>query len=483
MTALQQYVAKGVGSLSRFRRRLSTAVICCGAIFAVSLTPASAAAPAEAWTAPVIAVVGGRIIDGYGQAPIENGTVLIEGEKIVAVGSNAEVAVPAGAKVIDASGRTVLPGMIELHAHLLAVGHGDYRRYFQWLEQHKDKYSYERMMEISARQLLLSGITTAVDLGGPLKPSLAVRDKIARGEITGPRLMVAGPWLVPQGALFPETSLMVGNSTEAAIKAVQGNVDAGVDIIKIQGRLNAAQYKAAADTAHKGGILITAHVNGPDEIMDAVNGGIDILQHVGAGQRPTYSDDLVKAVINHNVAVVPTAAGAGSMMETVKFPERLQDPVLKALTPPDIWAEMQDSFKDYRRLGYFRNAQKAEMLRADSLKQWLTSGATVGIGTDNGVPLTFHTDALWQIGKIYADLGMTPMWVITAMTRVNASIIGKGNEIGTLEPGKYADLVIVRGDPLDDLENLANVETVIKNGAVYKGGLTLSFEGEEGQTK
>lgn len=447
------------------------------------MTPAAAAIPAEAWTAPTIAVVGGRIIDGYGQAPIENGTVLIKGERIVAVGSKAEVAVPADAKIVDASGRTVIPGMIELHAHLLSVGDGEYSRWFRWLETNKERWPFQRVMDLSARQLLLSGVTTAVDLGGPLEESLSVRDRVANGEIPGPRLMMSGPWLVPQGALFPRTSLMVGSSVDAAVKAVEGNIKAGVDIIKIQGRLNAAQYKAVADTAHKANIKVTAHINGEEEIWDAINGGIDILQHVGSASRPTYSDKLVTEIVNRNIPVVPTAASSGSLPATVKFPGRLQDPILKALTPPDLWAEMQDSYKEYRRLGYFGNPDRADKLRTASLQQWLKSGARVGIGTDNGVPLTFHTDALWMLGKIYADAGATPMWVITSMTRVNAGIIGKQRDIGTIEPGKYADLVILRGDPLDDLSALANVETVIKNGAVYKGGLTLSFEGDAGQAK
>jgi imidazolonepropionase-like amidohydrolase len=143
---------------------------------------------------------------------------------------------------------------------------------------------------------------------------------------------------------------------------------------------------------------------------------------------------------------------------------------------------MQDSFKDYRRLAYFANPDKADLLRADSLKQWLFSGANFGIGTDNGVPLTFHTDALWMLGKIYTSLGVSPMWVIDHMTRINARILKK-KDVGTIEPGKLADLVILRGDPLNDLSDLANVETVIKNGEVYKGGLTLSFEDKDGQAK
>lgn len=483
MAKSSHHATEAGGSPWRLLRRLSATLLCCSAIVAVSPVPAAAATPPEAWTAPTIAVVGGRIIDGYGQAPIENGTVLIKGERIVAVGSRAEVPVPPDAKVIDASGRTVIPGMIEMHAHLITMGHGNYPRWFKWLDEHKDKYPLEKIMEISARQLLASGVTTAVDLGAPLEPSLQVRDRINKGEVMGPRLMVSGPWIIPKAAIFPaESSRVVGYSAEAAAKATQANVDAGVDIIKAHGDLTGEQYKAIADVAHKGGIMVTAHINDEDAIWNALKAHVDILQHVGSASRPTYSDAMVKAVVNSNTAIVPTAASSGSLPATVKFPERLQDPILKTLTPPDIWAEMQDSFKDYRRLGYFGYPEKADLLRAASLKQWLDSGARFGIGTDNGVPLTFHTDALIMLGKIYVSLGASPMWVIDSMTRVNAQILRK-KDVGTIEPGKYADLVILRGDPLDNLSALANVETVIKDGAVYKGGLTLSFENRDGQPR
>lgn len=474
---------KGIRPRSRLRRRLSAALLSCGAVLALSATPAAALAP-DAWTAPTIAVVGARIIDGYGQAPIENGAILIKGQRIVAVGSKAEVAIPAGTKIIDASGRTVIPGMIEMHAHLITLGHGNYQRWFQWLDQHKAKYPTEKIMEISARQLLASGVTTAVDLGAPLQPSLQVRDKINKGEVMGPRLMVSGPWIIPRAGIFPDSSSrVVGNSTEAAARETQANVDAGVDIIKAHGDLTAEQYKAIADVAHKGKILVTAHINDEDAIWNALKAKIDILQHVGSAARPTYSDAMVKAVVNSNTAIVPTAAGSYTLPSTIKFPERLQDPILKTLTPPDIWDEIQDSLKDIRRVGYFQNMERADALREASLKQWLTSGVRFGIGTDNGVPATFHTDALILIGQLYVNMGMSPMWVINSMTRVNANILGKGREIGTIEPGKYADLVILRGDPLNNLAALANVETVIKNGEVYKGGMTLSFEDKGNQAK
>lgn len=484
MSNLPQQGTKGVRSRSRIGRRLSAVLISCSAIVAISLPNAAAALAPEAWTAPAIAVVGGRIIDGYGQPPIEDGAILIRGERIVAVGSRAEVAIPADAKIINASGRTIIPGMVEMHAHLITLGHGNYQRWFQWLEQNKAKYPIEKIMEISSRQLLASGVTTVVDLGAPLQPSLNVRDRINRGEVMGPRLMVSGPWIIPRASIFPaDSSRVVGASVEAAARETKANVDAGVDIIKAHGNLSFEQYKAIADTAHKGGILVTAHINDEPAIYDALKADIDILQHAGSASRPTYSDEMVKAVVISNTAIVPTAAGSYTLPSTTKFPERLQDPILKTLTPPDIWDEIQTSLKDIRRVGYFQNMERANALREASLKQWLKSGVRFGIGTDNGVPATFHTDALILIGQLYVEMGMSPMWVINSMTRVNANILGKGRDIGTIEPGKYADLVILRGDPLNNLAALANVETVIKNGEVYKGGMTLSFEDKGNQAQ
>ena len=142
-------------------------------------------------SAAKLALVGGMLLDGYEVPPIHHAVVLIEGERIVQVGRASEITVPADYEVIDTSGRTMLPGLIDLHADLMILGHGDYSRWFSWLED-EPAISMEQVMAISAKQLLEAGITTAVDLGGPLEPSLAIRDRIANGELAGPRMLVSG---------------------------------------------------------------------------------------------------------------------------------------------------------------------------------------------------------------------------------------------------------------------------------------------------
>ena len=133
---------------------------------------------ADAQNPKRIALVGGMLLNGYELPPVHHAAVLIEGNRIVAAGPAVEIKIPPDATVIDTRGKTMMPGMIELHAHLVVVGAGDYPRWFKWLDEHKDKYPIEKVMEISARQLLMAGITSAIDLGAPLKASITVRDRI-----------------------------------------------------------------------------------------------------------------------------------------------------------------------------------------------------------------------------------------------------------------------------------------------------------------
>src|SRR5436309_1313703 len=152
---------------------------------------AQTAAPA-AQSPRHLALVGGMLIDGNAAQPINHAAVLIEGNKIVKVGPASEVKIPADATVVDTSGMTMMPGMIEAHAHLAILGHGEYGRWFAWLAEHKAQFPPERVFEISAKHLLMAGVTSAIDLGGAMPTSTIVRDRIARGAGPGPRTLVAG---------------------------------------------------------------------------------------------------------------------------------------------------------------------------------------------------------------------------------------------------------------------------------------------------
>jgi len=414
------------------------------------------------------------LLDGYEVPAVHHATILVEGNKIVAVGPATEVKIPADYTVVDTSGRTMMPGLIEPHAHLVIVGHGNYGQWFKWLEEHKDKYPMQSIMELSAKQLLLAGITGAVDLGSPLKESIEVREKIKRNEIPGPRMQMSGPWIIHRAAIFPAYCQIEVKTPEDAAKATEQLIAGGVDVIKAQGGLTYEDLKAISDTAHKHrpSIKVHAHLYEETAVLDAFRAGVDILQHVGSAGVPPYSASTLKLLADSGRPVVPTVAHRPFVYPaTVDFPERLQDPEIKATFPPDMWAEIQDSFKNFHTLGYFQATDREEIYADRDVEQFIKAGVVMGMGTDNGTPMNFHADALWREAKVFVDHGMPPIKVISSLTRINARIMGLQNQTGTIEVGKLADIIVVQGNPLFDITaSLSNVEVVMKDGIIWKGG-------------
>ncbi len=213
-----------------FRRRVLCALLAlaCGSL--VSAQPRKK-----------LALVGGMLLDGYEVPPLHHAAVVIEGNRIVQVGRAAEVTIPPDAEVIDTSGRVMLPGLIDLHVHLIILGHGDYARWDPWIAEN---HLVERVMEISAKQLLMAGVTSAVDLGGTLKESLSVRDRIRKGAIPGPRMWMSGPWITRSlGDYSPvlDDQILVDTPEDAA-RATEKLAKAGVDVIKAYVELGPAHY-------------------------------------------------------------------------------------------------------------------------------------------------------------------------------------------------------------------------------------------------
>ncbi len=437
------------------------------AIVAVPEGQQPAARPAQK-----LALVGGMLLDGYEAPPIHHAAILIEGDKIVRVGPAASMTIPPDYTVVDTSGRTMMPGMIELHAHLVILGHGNYGTWFPWVDAHGDSAMLTRVMEVSAKQLLNAGITSAVDLGAPLKESIDVRDRIARGEIPGPRMSMSGPWLTRTPAVFP-ASYQIALTTQLVASEVERLADAGVDVIKAHSGLTRDDYQAIAATAHKRGLRVHAHVYAERDVRNALETGIDALTHAGsAGTAPPYSKELVTDIVNAGRPVVITAAHRSWIYpDTAEFPERLQDPQLEKDLPADVYTEVQDSLKNWRALPYFARTDREMLFRERGVKQFTEAGAVIGMGTDSGTPMNFHTEALWREAKVHVDMGMPPLRVISSLTRIGANILGKQRALGTIEPGKLADIIVVNGNPLFDIVALSHVEAVVKGGAILKGGM------------
>jgi imidazolonepropionase-like amidohydrolase len=412
-----------------------------------------------------VAFVGGMLLDGYEAEPMHHAVVVVDGARIVAAGPQSSTPVPSGATVIDIGGRTLMPGLIDAHVHVDLIGHGDYERYYRFL--HGTERLHE-VMPIAAKQMLRAGVTSAIDLGTPFD-ILELRNRIERGEIPGPRLTVSGPWItrVYLEGVPDSYQIMIGSSREATAQARQ-LIEAGADVIKTWAGLTPDDYRAIVDEAHRLGVKVHAHLYHPDAIRAAIDAGVDVLQHVGSAGNFPYDAELVARIAHDRIPIVQTISHRIWVYPaTVAFPERLQDPVHRKDMPSDIYAELIDSFSDLHRLSYFHDIGSEIRHSKVAARQFIDAGAVMGVGTDAASPLNVHTEAMWYEMKALVESGMTPIQVISAATRTNAGILGRFNELGTVEPGKLADLIVVDGNPQADIDALAHVEIVVRDGVIW----------------
>jgi imidazolonepropionase-like amidohydrolase len=415
---------------------------------------------------PTLALVGGRIIDGYEGRPIEDGVVLIAGERIMAVGPRSAVAVPAGTPTIDTRGMSVLPGLADMHVHLMIVGHGDYEH---WDKTYRSRFRSE-IMPAAAKQLLKSGVTFARDLGAVLEDILDVRRRINAGEIPGPRLFVSGPFIQHAPYFEYEKDYRWGVSGAADARAkVQKIIDAGVDLVKLidQDQMTEEEVKAVIDTAHKAGKPVVAHGHREDEIRIGLKYGVDCFEHTGLATEPGYPEDILQGLRRRNqtLAWCPTVEGLFLSEYTADvFPERLNDPRWQEDLAPDVVKDIRASLRDISGLPYFQLVRRRIPTLANKFRQLRETGVTLLVGTDSGIPGNFHTDSTWRELATWVKLGVTPMQAIAGATRWPAAWLKREKDLGTLAPGRYADLIAVRGDVLSQIELLQNVDVVVKNG-------------------
>jgi imidazolonepropionase-like amidohydrolase len=451
---------------------LRSALACAFALTCLALAADQAPAPSPASGArgAVKALVGGRLIDGFGGKPVENSVVIIAGERIRAAGRMGEVAVPDGAEVISTEGMSVLPGLWDMHVHLMIVGHADY--------DHWDK-TYPRLfrstiMPAAARQLLMAGVTSARDLGAPLADSIAVRDAIHRGEMPGPTLYVSGPFL--QHEPYPGTELFrwgVKGPDDARAK-VRRLDEAGVDVIKLidQDQMTMEEVRAVVDEAHERGLPVVAHSHRAEEIRRGIQAGVDCFEHTGLGTAPEYPADVFELMKGRaNTLFWTPTIGPLLLYEETRdgFPERLDDPRWQVGLPPEVVADVRQSLAHPDRLAYFQYVPQRRPTLARKFEQLRRSGAILLIGTDSGVPLNFHSDSTWrEIDTWVNTFGVPAMEAIRAATFWPAVAMKVDKDVGTISPGKYADVIAVRGDVLRHVDLLQDVDLVIKRGVRYK---------------
>ena len=398
-----------------------------------------------------IAVRAGRLIDGKSDAPIANALILIEGEKIVSVTAGGEA--PAGVEVLDLSKATVLPGFIDTHTHVLLQGDITAADYDAQLL--KQSIPYRAILAArNARIALDHGFTTLRDLEteGAMYADVDVKNAIANGEVPGPRMQVATRAMAPTG-MYPlsgyswELQVPRGvqyvDGADGARKAVREQAMYGADWIKYysdrgyhfeaDGVLHSLvnftdeEAKAIVDEAHRIGKKVAAHAIGSDGIAAALRAGVDTIEH-GDG----LTDVLINEMAKRGIYWVPTIT-VGAYVA----PGRGGN-----------WTKMVD-------------------LEKTAFQKALKTNLKIALGTDAG---GFDWREVNQAKEFtyYVNYGMTPMRAIRSGTAVAAELLGWGDRIGTVEAGKYADLVAVTGDPLNDITELERVKFVMKGGVVYK---------------
>ena len=429
---------------------------------------AGSAAAQQSRSDSVLALVGGRLIDGFGGPPLENSVIVVRGNRVEAVGRQGEVAIPPNARVISTEGYTVLPGLMDMHVHLMLLGHGDYDH---WDRTYRSKWR-DVIMPIAARQLLLAGVTTVRDVGAPLEDILAVRDRINRGQIPGPRVFASGPFLQKTVPPLEADFRWAVSGPEDARAKTKRLIDAGVDLIKVidQDQMTLEELKAIVETAHAAGKHTVLHAHRAEEIRQGIRAGADCFEHTGLATQPGYPDDVLAMLRERNATLYwcPTIEGLYLYPYTVdQFPARLDDQRLKADLPPDIYEDVRRSLDHPERLPYFQLIRRRVPTLANKFAQLRTTGVTLITGTDSGIPMNFHFDSTWRELDTFVRLGMDPMDAIRAATFWPAKLL-KRDDLGTIAPGKAADIIVVDGDPLRAMESLRHLVHVVKDGVVYK---------------
>ena len=445
--------------------------VCLWLILLLAILPSTSS---QTQTKNVKALVGGTLIDGFGGPPLRNSVVIVEGERIKAVGQVGTLAVPRDAEVISTEGMSVLPGLWDMHVHLMINGHSDYA--------HWDK-TYPPQMESvimpsSATQLLMAGVTSARDLGGPLKASIAVRERIKKGEIPGPTLYVSGPFI--QHEPYPGTDYVrwgvkgVGDAREK----VRLLAEAGVDVIKLidQDQMTMEEVQAVVDEAHKRKLPVVAHSHRPEEIRRGLQVGVDCFEHTGLATAPEYPAEIIGMIRERTAKMsigplfwTPTVQGLLNYESVRDNPEQLDDPSWQKGLPQSIIDDIRNSLKKPGQLGYYQITPLRRPTLARKIAQLNESGVVLLIGTDSGIPMNFHSQTTWrELDAWVNSFGIDPMVAIRAATYWPSVAMKVSDRVGTISEGKYADIIAVRGDVLRHINLLQDVDLVIKHGRRWK---------------
>ena len=369
---------------------------------------------------------------------------------------------------------SVLPGLWDCHVHTMLLGHSNY--------EHWDKTYLSRLgseiMPAAAHQLLMAGVTSARDLGAPLKESIEVRDRIKRGEIPGPTLYVSGPFI--QHEAYPGTEAFrwgVKGAADARAKVKQ-IAEAGVDLVKLvdQDLMTMEEVQAIVAEAHARKLPVVAHAHRPEEIRRGLIAGADCFEHTGLAMAPEIPADVRAALAERTAKMslgplfwCPTIEGLINYEYLRDNHEQLDDPAWELDLAPDIIADIRASIAHPGQLPYYQITPLRRPTVGNKFKQLQESGVVMVIGTDSGIPMKFHSSSTWRELDVWVNkLGVDPMTTIRAATYWPAVMMKVDKDYGSISEGKMADIIAVKGDVLRYINLLQRVDLVIKHGKRHK---------------
>ncbi len=439
-------------------------------LIAVMTATAFAQQPAQSPVnkpAPKITYIrAGRLFDGTSDTIRQNVVVVVQDDRIQNVGPEGAASIPSGATVIDLSHATVLPGLIDCHTHL-----GSRADRYDEIYRFKDT-PFQRAFAavVHARKTLEAGFTTVRDVGS--LPFLAVdlRNSINEGLVPGPRIVASGPGISITGghgdlnnyspqtrvSMFPEErNFQIADGVDQVRHVVRAQVKYGVDVIKILAtggvlskgdspgapQFTFEELKTAAEEAHMAGRKIAAHAHGTQGIKNAILAGIDSIEHASL-----IDDEGIRLAKEHGTYLVM---------------DIYNDDYI--LTKAIEFGLPQENVEKEKMVG---------RLQRENFQKAVQAGAKMAFGTDAGVYP--HGDNARQFFYM-VKFGMTPAQAIRTATTNAADLIGRSKDVGSVEAGKYADIIAVSADPLQDVRALENVGFVMKGGVVYKDTITAKL--------
>ncbi len=390
------------------------------------------------------AIVGARLIDATGAPAVEHSTVLVRNGLIAAAGPQQSIRIPPGARIVHAEGKSLLPGLWEMHSHYSGVEFGP--------------------------ALLAAGVTTARDCGGEMEFLTQVRRAIDQDHQLGPRLLLAG--LIDSGGPLAFGSVDVETPAQG-IAAVDAYSDAHFDQIKVYTQIQPDVLRAISAEAHRRGLSVTGHVPAAINAFDGIADGMDQINHLQFVTRAMKPDNdpaplnldsprarsLIALLGQRHIVVDPTAgwgemAGHPKSMDVASF-----EPGIRA-APFTLASRFEAMGTPAADEAKFRERMQTNL---EVIRALFVAGVPIVPGSDTGL-IGYGLDRELEL---YVQAGMTPMQAIQSATIVSARVMKHDRDSGTIEPGKRADLVLVEGNPLSDISDLRRVASVVANGRLY----------------